>query len=587
MITLLPRRLSLLWKIVLSCSAAITLVFAVTGWIVVKSATRATTESIDHEVRVSFMAYQSLWKARADRLASVTSILSAMSDVRAAFGTGDEATIRDTAAELWSRVSDEDAIFFVTDPAGRVIASLGGGRAHQLPQDLPFVRDAAARFPAQISGFQARGGQLYHLSITPVYVQAGQGTALLNVLVAGYPIDYSVALRLKAATGGSEFLFAAGDRVVASTLPPDESNAVAAQLSSAPPIVRAGASDYAPLITPLVDFEGAPVGKLAILRSRDAADREIANLRRNISLLWLVSMLVGLALTYVTARRIVDPVKKLAGAAAKVAARNYDCEVPVESEDELGRLAATFNAMCISIREAREELIRSERIGVVGRLAASIVHDLRNPLAAIYGGAEILMDSRLSEAQVARLARNMYEASCRIHQMLQDLLDLGRGGSGRRERTDLREVVRRAADSLALAAEAKSIRIEVQIPEDLPADLDPRRMERVVANLIGNAIEAMPGGGEITVSARRDGAAALVTVRDTGPGIPADIRDRLFQPFATSHKGNGMGLGLALSRQAVLDHGGEMWAEPPAGPGACLMFRIPLAGAETPAAARA
>src|SRR5215475_4803126 len=102
-------RLSLLWKIMLSSSVAITLVFATTGWIVFKCATRATTDSINHEVQASFQAYQSLWKAQADRLASITLILSAMSDVRGAFSTRDEATIRDTAQELWSRVSDENA----------------------------------------------------------------------------------------------------------------------------------------------------------------------------------------------------------------------------------------------------------------------------------------------------------------------------------------------------------------------------------------------------------------------------------------------------------------------------------------------
>ena len=570
------RRLSLLWKIVLSSSLAITLLFAITGWIAVQSATRATSESINHEVQASFQAYQSIWKARADRLASITSILSAMSDVRAAFGTRDEATIRDTAAELWSRVSDEDAIFFVTDPRGRVIASLGGAAAETLPQELPVVRAAAAGFPAQASGFLARGNGLYHITITPVYVQAGQENALLNVLVAGYAINQAVVSRLKTATGGSEFLFVAEGKVVASTLSPARSAAVAAQVRSAPSIVRVGDSEYAPLITSLADIQGNPVGRLAILRSYDAANREILNLRRNISLLWLASMFAGLAFTYLTARRIVDPVKKLDRAAAEVAAGNYDCEAPVSSEDELGRLAATFNAMCASIRQAREELIRSERIGVVGRLAASIVHDLRNPLAAIYGGAEMLMDSRLSEPQIQRLARNMYDASRRIQQMLQDLLDLGRGGPSQRQRADLREIVSRAAETLVLKAEAQSIQVVLDIPEHLYADLDSRRIERVVANLIGNAIDAMPGGGAITVSAVREGGSAMIAVRDTGPGIPAEVRDRLFQPFATSRKGNGMGLGLALSRQAVVDHGGDMWAEPAPGPGACFIFRLPL-----------
>ena len=571
-------RVSLLWKIVLSTSAAITLVFAVTGWIVVASAARATTESINHEVQVSFQAYRSLWKARADRLASIAAILSAMSDVRAAFSTGDEATIRDTAGELWSRVSDEDAVFFVTDPRGRVLASLGGAASGQLPGELSVVSEATAHFPSPTSGFLARGDRLYHLNVTPVYVQATQGAALLNVLVAGYAVDTDVARRLKEATGGSEFVFLSGNRVFASSLSPDESRSAAAQLASASPpsILRVGSSQYAPLLTPLPDMQGAPAGRLAILRSYDAAEREIGNLRRNISLLWLASMLAGVAFTYATARRIVDPLKKLDAAAAEVARGNYDFEAPVESQDELGRLAATFNAMCVSIRQAREELIRSERIGVIGRLAASIVHDLRNPLASIYGGSEMLMDARLSEPQVRRLAGNMYAASCHIQQMLQDLLDLGRPGSNRRQPSNLCEVVDRAVETLALKAESQNVRIVVDVPGDLPAELDSRRIERVVANLVGNAIEAMPKGGEIRVSAVRDGEWALVMVRDTGPGIPAEIRECLFQPFATSHKGGGMGLGLALSRQAVLDHGGDMWAEASAEPGACLKFRLPL-----------
>ncbi len=127
---------TLLWKIMLSTSVAITLLFALTDWMVVDSATRATSESVKYEVQASFQAYQSLWKARADRLASVTSILSAMSDVRAAFSTGDEATIRDTASELWARVSDDDAIFLVMTPRGGVIASLGGFARNSLPAVL-------------------------------------------------------------------------------------------------------------------------------------------------------------------------------------------------------------------------------------------------------------------------------------------------------------------------------------------------------------------------------------------------------------------------------------------------------------------
>jgi signal transduction histidine kinase len=271
-------------------------------------------------------------------------------------------------------------------------------------------------------------------------------------------------------------------------------------------------------------------------------------------------------------------VKALDRAATEVARRNYDCEVPVTSGDELGRLAATFNGMCASIRQAREELIRSERMTAIGRLATSIVHDLRNPLAAVYGGAEMLMDPGLSEQQTQRLARNMYRASQHIQELLQDLLEIGRGRSGERHRRDLRALVSRVAESLAPTAEAQSMRVLLDVPEGLELLIDEHRIGRVIANLIGNALEAMPEGGTVTVTAKAEEGSVLVEVRDTGPGISPEIRDRLFQPFVTSRKGSGLGLGLALARQAIVDHGGDMWATSTPGHGACFSFRLPMQG---------
>jgi signal transduction histidine kinase len=570
-------RLSILWKILLSTSVAITAVFAVAGWFAVNSATRATSESIQHEVRDSFQAYQSLWRSRTNRLASISAILSAMSDVRAAFGTGDAATIRDTAGELWSRVSDENAFFLVTTPDGRVIASLGKLPRDPLPGELPIVHDALAHFPAQVSGFLARGERLYFIAVTPVYVQATQGTALINVLVAGYDVDSGVAARLKDDTGGSEYIFLSRGRIVAATLPPADAAAVAPQLDRPGGSIRSRSAEYAPLIAQLAGIDGTPVGQLAILRSFDDARRQIAMLRRNISLMWVIAMIAGLALTYVTARRIVEPIKELDRAAAQVVLQNYDCQVVAESDDELGRLARTFNAMCSSIRQGREELIRSERIATIGRLAASIVHDLRNPLAAIYGGTEMLLYSQLSEDQIQRLAGNMFRASIQVQGMLQDLLDVSRGKAGQVKECNLRELVAAVSDSLAPTAETRSVGIVLQVPDRLVLALDRRRIERVFLNLMGNALDAMPEGGTLTVSAAVEADSVLVEVRDTGPGIAPEVRGRLFQPFVTARKAGGLGLGLAMARQAVVDHGGDIWARSESGRGACFCFRLPAA----------
>jgi signal transduction histidine kinase len=574
-------RLTLLWKILLSTSVAITLIFALTGWLIVKRTTLTTARSLEDEVKGSFGVYRSLWQSRAQRLSSVSLILSAMSDVRSAFSTGDEATIRDTAGELWSRVSEYDAIFLVTDPRGRVIASLGGEPAASLPKVLEVVVRAAKGFPKQGSGFLALGQRLYHITVTPVYIHTTGGTAPVNVLVAGYDVDSRVASNLKQSTGGSEFVFETAGRVIATTLDARATTRVVASLGSgaAPRHASDGVNAYAPLVTALSDIEGRPVGRLLILRSFEAARRHIEVLRRDIILLWLISMAAGLGLTYALARRIVLPVEALDRAAAEVAKQNYDYQVTVDSHDELGRLARTFNVMCASIRRARDELIRQERISTIGRLATSIVHDLRNPLAAIYGGAEMLVDSDLPPPQVKRLAANIYTASRRIQELLQELGNVSRGKGQAREQANLRAVAEAACASLAASAEARSVSIDVDIADSIELPLEYSRVERVFANLIGNALEVMPEGGRIRISAcARDGA-AHVEVRDTGPGIAPEIRERLFQPFTSAGKHGGLGIGLALSRQTILDHGGDMWLANDSATGACFRFRLPLGAA--------
>src|SRR5262249_30226363 len=233
------------------------------------------------------------------------------------------------------------------------------------------------------------------------------------------------------------------------------------------------------------------LGEICILRSFEAAQTRIAGLFTNIILLWLVAVRTGLVLTYLLARRIVEPVERLDRAAAEVARQNYAIEVTVDSEDEMGRLARTFNTMCASIRQAREDLIRQERISTIGRLSGSIVHDLRNPLAAIYGGAEMLVDADLPPAHVKRLATNIYRASRRIQELLQDLLNVSRGKHGTPEVCRLREVAAAACEAHAHAAEQQHVTIHLEILPEIEVPLERGRVERTFTNLIGNAIEAM------------------------------------------------------------------------------------------------
>jgi signal transduction histidine kinase len=577
----LPPRHSLLGKIVLSTSVAITLLLAAAGWFVQDVTRRTLSENLRNEVQGSLRAYESLWQARKELLRSISRALSNMSDVRRAFQTNDRATIQDTAAEFWSRVAQNNGggVFLVTDPQGEVIASLGG----KLPDRGKFgvVRDAARRFPEQSDGFSYEGGVLYELVVTPVYVQTQSGPGLLNVLVAGFPVDEDVVRDLKDRTGGSEFVFLAGGLPVASTLSEAETRPVAEQYRRSSDVqdLRLPNAEFAVLGTTLRDFSGAPAGDLLILHNYDSVRRDLNALETRLFLIWLAAVIAGLAVSVLLARRILHPIRQLDQAAALIGGESYGAQVPVHGDDELGRLARTFNAMSGSIQSAREELIRRERISTIGQLSSSIVHDLRNPLASIYGGAEMMMDGDLSPDQLQRLAGNIYRSSRVINEMLRELADVSRGRISPPETCRLSEVVGAAVDILSPAAGEHRVTIRVSVDESFELPLERARMERVFLNLISNAIEAMPAGGQISISAASKSDGFHVEVRDTGPGIPESVRARLFQPFVTSGK-NGLGLGLALSRQTLLDHGGDLWAESN-GTGAHFHIRLPT-GPVTP-----
>ena len=282
----------------------------------------------------------------------------------------------------------------------------------------------------------------------------------------------------------------------------------------------------------------------------------------------------GILLSMLLARRILQPIRQLDQAASLIAEQQYATRVPEGGNDELGRLARTFNEMCRSIQDAREELIRRERISTIGRLSSSIVHDLRNPLASIYGGAEMMMDGDLSPDQLHRLAGNIYRSSRAIKDMLQELVDVSRGRIQAPETCRLSEVIGAAVEAQGTSAETQRVEIQADIDPSIEVPIEPGRIERVFLNLISNAIEAMPDGGEIEITAARDGRRVIVRIDDTGPGIPETVRSRLFQPFVTSAK-NGLGLGLALSRQTLLDHGGDLWVEDDDRGGAHFRLTLP------------
>ncbi len=301
--------------------------------------------------------------------------------------------------------------------------------------------------------------------------------------------------------------------------------------------------------------------------------------------MWLIAVSAGLGLTYLLARRIVEPVKQLDRAAAEVARQNYAIAVEVNSEDEMGRLARTFNNMCASIRQAREDLIRQERISTIGRLSGSIVHDLRNPLAAIYGGAEMMVDADLPpgarETSGGQYLPRVAPHSGTVAGPAERLARQER----RRPRCAACAKWRSAAcDSLAAAAEAQGVSISLAIPPEIEvATRAQPHGARLRQPRSATRSKPCPKAASVRISASRRGRFRGGYVEDTGPESLPRSAPNLFQPFVTAGKRNGLGLGLALTRQTVIEHGGDMWVESEPGRGARFVFRLPGAQVSHPA----
>jgi signal transduction histidine kinase len=217
---------------------------------------------------------------------------------------------------------------------------------------------------------------------------------------------------------------------------------------------------------------------------------------------------------------------------------------------------------------------RAGDITAIGWLSTSILHDLRNPASAICAAAEILVQMEPLPTGVKRLATNIYRAASNVQELLTDLNSVIHGSRSTFEMCELREAIAPVLEAASEALGNKGVQLVLDIPRGIVLPLQRSRIQRVFTNLVSNAVEALSQGGEIRISAKVAGDRVEVHLEDTGPEIPLSIRDRLFEPFVTTGKDRGWGLGLALSRQTILDHGGEIWVEP--GAGSRFVIRLPL-----------
>lgn len=359
---------------------------------------------------------------------------------------------------------------------------------------------------------------------------------------------------------------------------------------------------YISAYAPIPSLKGDTIGMLYV-GTLERPYRDI--LYKNLYMYFGITLLaVGLAsgIAIWVANKISRPLHAMADAAQKIAEGDYSQKVEITSDDETGFLANNFNHMVSQLVRAHQELrdsaetlerkveqrtaevkamqahlIQSEKLAGVGKLAAGVAHEINNPLTCVLTNTSLMLADLPPEDPRREDLQTVVDETLRCRKIVKGLLDFARQTKPQKQRLDLNKV---AADVITLVrnqASFQNITIHTDLDSGIPTVLaDADQMRQVALNIILNAADAMPQGGEIRIRTLYEPETRQVKMRisDTGPGIPAEIQDKLFEPFFTTKK-TGTGLGLAIAYGIMDRHKGSLKIESALGHGTTVIVILP------------
>jgi K+-sensing histidine kinase KdpD len=252
-------------------------------------------------------------------------------------------------------------------------------------------------------------------------------------------------------------------------------------------------------------------------------------------------------------------------------------EGPFTTDDEAYIDGLSVHA-AIALENARiaKDMVESERLSAVGRMASTIIHDIKNPMGTLRMYAQVIK-KKTGNTEAAQLAEEIIRQVDRFVNMTQEILDFSRGVSEiNLEEIDVKEMMESALQFIEKDLSKRNIVVRADFQFEGSILLDVEKMVRVFYNLAGNAADAMPEGGKLTVTTRKTDHSLVIEFADTGHGIPAEIRHRVFEPFFTHGKRHGTGLGLAIVKKIIDDHQGSIEIESEVKAGTSIRLFLPL-----------
>ncbi len=533
-------------------------------------------QEIFSDLQNSVSTFQSFQHEREITLGRSADLLADLPDLRALMTTHHEATIQDGSARLWTLAGSD--LFVLADRDGNVVA---------LHTNTPgFTREMAQ---TSLTSSLAREGRwwfgsrnLYEVFVKPIYFGPAAADRRLGFLVIGYQIDDRVVSQISRIAGG-KVAFYYGDNIVTSNLDPTVESELSKQKwpesgrgVSQPWSVQLGKERFLETTLDLAP-QGSPNVRLTVLKSYDQATAFLEKLNRLLLGLGLLAVVLGSALVFFISHTFTRPLSSLLSGVAALERGDFTYALDAGGRDEVAELARAFDRMRESLLHTQQNLIESERLATIGRMASSISHDLRHSLAAIVANAEFLCESHLSSEQREDLYLEVQAAVSRMTELIDSLLEFSRTRASLRPTYgSLRNTLDNAIKTVKSSPDFHGARIDVQQAGNVEGWFDHRKLERAFFNLLLNACESLPAGsGRVEVELIGSSDGVEVRVSDNGRGIPASIQSTLFEPFISQGKENGTGLGLTVVQKIVQDHGGEVAVERTSPDGTVFRMTIP------------
>ena len=500
----------------------------------------------------SQLAFETFERRRDAQAKQVSELLAAEPSVQALMTTRDPDTIQDGSGFL--RLLLDNDLLVLCDRDGKVMAVQGAPNANRTVAQKWLAN--ALQTPEERKWWLVNG-HLYEVFLQPIYFGVPSNRHVLGLLGLGYEIDDQVAGEI-GKIAASQVAFEYGGEIIASSFPRHNANLVQTTLTQShqSEIVIAGAH----FLSTAVDLgTSPPVVRLVVFKSLDQATQFIHVINKILLVIGISAIFTGTILIVVITHRFTKPLDSLLAGVLALQHQEFDYPLDSSRNDEFSTLTRAFEQMRSGLLQAQQNLVDSARLATIGRMASSISHDLRHRLTAILANAEFLANERLPSARRQELYQEVDSAIRGMTDLLESMVELSRTSESLHvDIVSLKAILTKAALAAKSHPRFRDIPINLDCDEEIHGWYDARKLERAFFNVILNACEAVPKKkGQIEIQVRQEGEHVYIRFTDNGPGVPAHIQDKLFQPFVSAGKQNGSGLGLTIVQKCCADHCGS------------------------------